>query len=68
MRITPRRPITTALSFASLAVLVGLGGCSDLPTLSEANSRPLTPSEGQAWLNAAMADAEVGIEAFRGTS
>lgn len=68
MRIAPKRPIPTAFSFASLAVLIGLSGCSDLPTLSEANSRPLTPSEGQAWLEGAMSEAKVGIEAFRGTS
>ena len=68
MRITPRLPIPTAFAAIRFAVLMGLAGCSDLPTLSEANSRPLTPSEGQAWVETAMAEAQVGIEAFRGAT
>lgn len=68
MRITPRFPIPSALVVPVLAVLIGLAGCSDLPTLSEAQSRPWTSSEGQAWLESTMSEAEVGIESFRGAS
>jgi hypothetical protein len=67
MRTLPQRS-RSLLHAPTLAILIVLAGCSDLPTLSEANNRPMTPSEGQAWMNAAMDDAKTEIEAFRGAS
>lgn len=65
MRFLPQRS-NPLLSGSCLATLLALAGCADLPTLSEANSRPMTPAEGQAWVDDAMAEAKFGIEAFRG--
>lgn len=62
MRATP----TSGLVF--LLGVLGIAACSDLPTLDEANSRTISPSEGQSWLDAAMNLAKGRIEAVRGAS
>lgn len=67
MRILPQRS-NPLLPGTCLAALMALAGCSDLPTLSEANARPFSPGEGQAWVNSAMAEAQTEIELFRGAS